>query len=862
MSENQPVAGAPNPGASNSLLEDASTLLMFHNAAITNESPPLPKQTLPQESKEAPSLPKSSTTSLLPSHTVKPTPIAPNSSRPSSTPNPTAIRSPRINNLASPGPAIAALADSDNEGEPDKSQKAMVAAAALAAAAGVPLPLINHNDQNSLNQQIIEKLKEKGSKSSDEILKNAQKQVSKEQLGALQERAEIIRQELQNDNKVNDEKATTPDQIPLKQDDETSVESDISKHDANETDVESKDNDDTTIIKEHTSTDDTQYNNETEEEQPLPSKEESKPTSKQPESSTEHEADNEPKPKRQRKQAKKKPRTESFSVPKDRIVDPDSGLITCVCSFEDDDGFTIQCDNCYRWQHAVCMGISSMDNVPDDYLCNVCSPRKIDVKKAKALQTQRLNSIRRRKERRSRNSEGDGSNNNNNNNVGGNDPKEGSGQDSSDDKLKNEQSNQSNKPTRPKPKQNAYGKNLEDDDIQVLDVKDAYQTIYFALNDYDYQDESIYNFTDNLKKLDNPLFYQISQKEYESTNFPQLNIKPYSEINNKKFNGLSRLGLFTESTISIGDLIGEYLGEIGNKDKYITDSRNHYRIWGVEKPQVQFIPGFPLVIDARNSGNLTRFIRRSCNANCELQTVIISKEKVKFVLRAIKLIKPGAELTLNWNWDVNHPIKSIEEGRPFDQTSDAVKPSLVLSVESILSFTECGCTQVNECSLSKVKKASAHIYRATRKGNNTSGLKLLQKEAQYSSIQSRLIARETSNMRDSYAQVKSSIPTGSNRQSDPTEEEDIGIRPYIYKYFSKKRRLGDPSNPQTQPQLPPQTQQEKQQFQYLPIPIELITQDVKPNVNNIISPTTINKEPPQPKKKLSFADYVKKKKPT
>ena len=51
----------------------------------------------------------------------------------------------------------------------------------------------------------------------------------------------------------------------------------------------------------------------------------------------------------------------------------DLGRIRCICSNEEDDGFTIQCDQCYVWQHAGCVGITK-SNVPDRYFCELCLP--------------------------------------------------------------------------------------------------------------------------------------------------------------------------------------------------------------------------------------------------------------------------------------------------------------------------------------------------------------------------------------------------------------------------------------------------------------------------------------------------------
>ena len=52
--------------------------------------------------------------------------------------------------------------------------------------------------------------------------------------------------------------------------------------------------------------------------------------------------------------------------------------------------------NCFSyvrvWQHVVCMGLDK-NNIPDEYLCEVCKPRPIDRKRAKALQARRRNEI-------------------------------------------------------------------------------------------------------------------------------------------------------------------------------------------------------------------------------------------------------------------------------------------------------------------------------------------------------------------------------------------------------------------------------------------------------------------------------------
>nr|XP_053631896.1 histone-lysine N-methyltransferase set-26-like isoform X2 [Cherax quadricarinatus] len=71
----------------------------------------------------------------------------------------------------------------------------------------------------------------------------------------------------------------------------------------------------------------------------------------------------------------------------------DDSITRCVCDFSHDDGYMIQCDRCFVWQHVDCMEIDR-DNIPDEYLCEACDPRSIDRFKARALQIRRRQEIK------------------------------------------------------------------------------------------------------------------------------------------------------------------------------------------------------------------------------------------------------------------------------------------------------------------------------------------------------------------------------------------------------------------------------------------------------------------------------------
>ncbi|XP_059488257.1 inactive histone-lysine N-methyltransferase 2E [Neocloeon triangulifer] len=64
--------------------------------------------------------------------------------------------------------------------------------------------------------------------------------------------------------------------------------------------------------------------------------------------------------------------------------DEDS-VTRCICDFEHDDGYMICCDKCLVWQHVDCMGIDR-NNIPEEYLCEQCQPRRVDRTRARNLQ--------------------------------------------------------------------------------------------------------------------------------------------------------------------------------------------------------------------------------------------------------------------------------------------------------------------------------------------------------------------------------------------------------------------------------------------------------------------------------------------
>ena len=70
----------------------------------------------------------------------------------------------------------------------------------------------------------------------------------------------------------------------------------------------------------------------------------------------------------------------------------DSGEITCICGFRDDDGCSVACDSCNTWQHQQCYFPEYKNQfLPDnlEHFCVECKPRPLDAAVAKARQIAR-----------------------------------------------------------------------------------------------------------------------------------------------------------------------------------------------------------------------------------------------------------------------------------------------------------------------------------------------------------------------------------------------------------------------------------------------------------------------------------------
>lgn len=329
-------------------------------------------------------------------------------------------------------------------------------------------------------------------------------------------------------------------------------------------------------------------------------------------------------------------------------VDPDAGVIGCICGIEEDDGYTIQCDVCFRWQHCSCMGYKTNDQVPEDeYKCYYCDEAKwgkfdpavckadtiarLELDKAPEAQDPKVEPSSKRKSLGGSNS-GSAEDKKKrkvekNNTVGTDRP--GYKRKTSNPTVNGSASSVSvNSAVSPSANNIVEINNKDNEQLEDGVTAESYQGLYFRLGDYDYKTPQVRLFIDALattyetstakttisdietvpmamyktmkfSKVILPNHQRYLQERNElmknkGYNKTSVQVKPYNENPKQKFSAISKLGFFIsdrtsggkETTVPAGTTVIEYLGELDRFELYVKNPSNHYLSWGTVKPKV------------------------------------------------------------------------------------------------------------------------------------------------------------------------------------------------------------------------------------------------------------------------------------
>ena len=115
-------------------------------------------------------------------------------------------------------------------------------------------------------------------------------------------------------------------------------------------------------------------------------------------------------------------------------------------------------------------------------------------------------------------------------------------------------------------------------------------------------------------------------------------------------------GVVAVNTIESGDLVQEYVGEIIDEE----EKRKRLDQWSIDHPND---PNFYIMhletgwyIDAREKGNLSRFINHSCDPNCKIIPINVAGH-TRMAIFATQKIYPGQFLNYDYNFDTKHGDK-------------------------------------------------------------------------------------------------------------------------------------------------------------------------------------------------------------
>ncbi|KTW28056.1 hypothetical protein T552_01918 [Pneumocystis carinii B80] len=392
--------------------------------------------------------------------------------------------------------------------------------------------------------------------------------------------------------------------------------------------------------------------------------------------------------------------------------DLEAGIIRCICGLEDDDGFTIQCERCYVWQHAVCVGIDQ-HHVPDEYLCDLCFPRTLDVKKA-------IEKQRRRREQESAHVKANSSHGR----------KRRQFQCGMMKSKVHSLGSVKEKPLNTVIKHDGGRKSRSGGrGFFSKDIESRFQLMERS-NGLNVNSELLFDYNTEYSVIEHNLISSVGAEMYislllqdksgmhvvlddyfTSKQLPETSIQPTSNTN---ISSLLRFSLQSNQFIASGQIIREIKGEIYLQDEYKVNSINHYSFLLAPKPFVYFVSDSKLCIDTRRYGTDSRFIRRSCKPNAKLITVASSSNFfIHIALYSLTEIQSGSEITIGWDWDVDHPAYYIENQECVPENDVKYGQELIYYINGL----ECACEIGKNCILFRLKRAFSSISKGNIKSN-------------------------------------------------------------------------------------------------------------------------------------------------
>jgi hypothetical protein len=434
----------------------------------------------------------------------------------------------------------------------------------------------------------------------------------------------------------------------------------------------------------------------------------------------------------------------------DDLEEEDDGQIDCICGFNEDDGNTVACDTCNKWQHIICYYPQYGDSLPDElqHWCVKCRPES-------AVNAQAAH-IRQRDARADRYGLQNG-NKRQNSKSHKKKTKDAAGAGLTNgwplDKSRHDRNSASPRDQQPppskRPKTNHRASNSTANTLQAVNSRKR--------NGSTNHRRSVSRSPDARFPLYSTDFIRIYREdEYNvpHTNVPDIQL--YSAMQKwltspdecfEVTHGVEPHNIFQrwDGDISIIDgvssfevrehrdptykgpdgqpamwryatvseplachaCIGELRGHLTWKEEYIEDPATRWSTLRHPEPFVFLHSQLPVCIDARNEGTPVRYIRRSCSPNAELKIIITGPADYHFCFIATRDIEPDEEIAIAW--DVNSGLSGFN-GRQNGNVSAKDMSGISSWVSTILANCgPCACNRGEHCLMNRFDRRERDV---------------------------------------------------------------------------------------------------------------------------------------------------------
>ncbi|KAL0084913.1 hypothetical protein F4703DRAFT_1774307 [Phycomyces blakesleeanus] len=378
----------------------------------------------------------------------------------------------------------------------------------------------------------------------------------------------------------------------------------------------------------------------------------------------------------------------------------DTGVIRCICSSSDDDGFTIQCEQCLVWQHAFCVRIDQ-SNIPDHYLCDKCERRSKDERPSHTPRTTKKPKLSKRIAITQ-------------DTLRGLDSPEPLAQ-SLQKKLPHKRGYV---PTNYNTVKSKFVKQIFKEARERWSQQTKWRASVWK--------DGLPRREEHTRTRDCP-YVSMDTSTVTSTN-TKIFVRPLKRSDSTLYprNDLHlRKGVFSDTHIPTDWFLMEVNGDVFLKSEYKFNPINEFSELGTQREHVLFYPTLDLCIDARYHGNNGRYIRRSCHPNADVRSIVLSHAKddnmIHLGIFTREEIRPGQEVTLGWNWQRGHIAwqKNIEwhnrtpgtddQHQVIDEEEEREKRK---SVQRMLDFFykefgDCACQDKGRCFIEHLRKEAS-----------------------------------------------------------------------------------------------------------------------------------------------------------